>query len=54
MWACLSLLTDLSPRCLMFIMHEYMVAINTTIYWFILIQITWLHVLTKTWFPSGQ
>jgi len=36
------------------IYYEYMVAINTTIYWFILIQITRLHVLTKTWFPSGQ
>jgi len=24
-WACLSLLTDLSPQCLIFIIYEYMV-----------------------------
>ena len=28
-------------------LNEYTVIINTTIHWFLLIQITWLHVLTR-------
>jgi hypothetical protein len=54
MWACHSLLADLSPQCLISTINEYTITINTSIYWFILIKITWLHVLTKTSLSAGQ
>ena len=43
-----------TSRCVYDPIIEYSITINTTIYWFLLIQIKWLHDSTKIWsFDSG-